>query len=162
MKFRLLSLLSVVLVLSIKAYETTAHELREERNRSDVYQPDLLFIDGEQFNPVTPIDSLVQILTDSEAVKERQVGFSGSTPMEYRAFEELTNIGTESELNGLLTHYSPVVRVYAYRALVANEMEIEAAYEETVLRDTASVDWFSGCLLIPSTVSDLVSQGFID
>lgn len=161
MKVRLLSLLSVVLVLSIKAYETTAKEA-SERNKEDIYQPDLAFLDGEQFNPISPIDSLVDLLSESEAVKEEQVGFAGITPPEYERFQELKKMGTEEELNNLLTHYSPVVRVYAYRALVANEMEINVKYEESLFRDSTAVDWFSGCILTSTSVNDLVSQGFTD
>ena len=161
MKFRLLSLLSVVLVLSIKAYETTAHELNKER-RIAVYQPDLGFNNDDLLNPVSTFDSLVLILSESNVVKEAQVGFSGATPKEYLAFQHLMEVATAEELNDLLTHYSPIVRVYAYRALVANEMEIEATYQESIMKDTTEVDWFSGCILMPSSVQDLASQGFAD
>ncbi len=162
MKFRLLSLLSVVLVLSIKAYETTAHEMNEERFKQRVLQPAPSFLDGEIYLPTSTMDSLVTILSESRAVKERAVGFAGSTPREYRAFEKLKTVGTEDELNGLLTHYSPVVRVYAYRALVSNDMSINASYQETVLNDTAAVDWFSGCILMETSVQRLVNQDFKD
>ncbi|MFT5778128.1 MAG: hypothetical protein ACI837_001084 [Crocinitomicaceae bacterium] len=161
MKVRLLSLLSVVLVLSIKAYETTAREANEQ-NRLDIYQPDISFLEGEQFNPISTVDSLVRLLSESNTVKERHVGFAGITPEEYGMFEILKEVGTQEELNGLLTHYSPVVRVYAYRALLANEMQISIEYEETMFKDTSSVDWFSGCILMTSSVKELVSQGFID
>lgn len=161
MKFRLLSLLSVVLVLSIKAYETTAHELNKDRSVS-IYQPDLGFTNDQLLNPVSTIDSLVLIISESNVVKEAQVGLSGATPKEYEAFQHLKEVATKDELNGLLTHYAPSVRVYAYRALVANEMEIEATYQEALLKDTTEVDWFSGCILMPSSVQELVSHNFVD
>lgn len=161
MKVRLLSLLSVVLVLSIKAYETTAREATEE-DGLEIYQPDISFLDGEQFNPISKVDSLVRLLSESSTVKERHVGFAAVTPKEYQLFELLTLEGTQEELNGLLTHFSPVVRVYAYRALLANEMEISLDYETMMYKDTTSVQWFSGCFLMTSTVKDLVSQGFTD
>ena len=156
MKVHLLSLLSVVLVLSVKAYEISAHEQNSER-RVSVFQQDITLINSEIVNPISSFDSLVLILSESTTVKERQVGFSGATPKEFRAYEELQDIASEEELNGLLTHYSPIVRVYAYRALVTNEMEIDASYEESILRDTTEVDWFSGCILRPSKVQDLAS-----
>ena len=156
MKFRLLSLLSVVLVLSIKAYETAAHEQNDER-RISVFHQDFMLTNVDVFSSLAPLDSVVLILSEATTVKERQVGFTGSTPKEYRAFEELKDIATEEELNGLLTHYSPIVRVYAYRALVSNEMLIDASYQESVLRDTTVVNWFSGCVLRASSVMDLAN-----
>ncbi|MCH2224198.1 MAG: hypothetical protein MK066_05460 [Crocinitomicaceae bacterium] len=162
MKLRLLSLMSVVVVLSIKAYEINAHELKEKKSTSSFYQPYLSLINGDQFNQTSPVDSLIKFLSETSTVKEQSVGFSGTTPKEYRAFEDLQALATEEELNNFLTHYSPVVRVYAYRALIANEMYIEAEYEETVFKDTTSVNWLSGCLLIESSVQELVSQRFTD
>jgi hypothetical protein len=161
MKVRLLSLLSVVLVLSIKAYETTARESNQPE-QMEVYQPDISFLDEDQFNPISKVDSIVRILSESTTVKERHVGFAGITPKEYLLFEGLIEEGTLEELNGLLTHYSPVVRVYAYRALLANEMEINVGYEATMFKDTTAVDWFSGVFLTTSSVQELVSQGFTD
>lgn len=156
MKVHLLSLLSVVLVLSIKAYEISAHEQNNER-RVSVFQQDITLTNNELVNSISSFDSLVLILAESNTVKERQVGFSGATPKEFRAYEELQDLASEEELNGLLTHYSPIVRIYAYRALINNEMEVDASYEESILRDTTEVDWFSGCILRPSTVQDLAS-----
>ncbi len=161
MKVRLLSLLSVVLVLSIKAYETAARESNNQ-DQIDVYQPDISFLDGDQFNPISKVDSIVRILSKATTVKERHVGFAGITPQEYQLFEGLIAEGTLEELNGLLTHYSPVVRVYAYRALLANGMEININYEATMFKDTTAVDWFSGVFLTRSSVQELVSQGFTD
>ena len=162
MKVRLLSLLSVVLVLSIKAYETTARELNDERRNIAIFQPRAEFGEGRVFENMTQVDSLVIILAESEAVKERYVGFSGYTPTEYKTFEELMEVASEDELNNLLTHSSPIVRVYAYRALLANEMEINLDYETSLMQDSTEVDWFSGCVLIPSFVGEIASEGFID
>ncbi len=161
MKVRLLSLVSVVLVLSIKAYETKARESNDAR-RMAIFEPESDLVDGNQFMFISPLDSLVAILSESKAVKEQHVGFAGITPKEYRAFETLKETAEQEELNNLLTHHSPIVRVYAYRALYANEMEINVDYETALMNDTTAVDWFSGCVLMPSSVQDLVSEGFID
>ena len=161
MKVRLLSFLSVVLVLSIKAYETSAREALE-RKEVNAYQPDLSFFEGVEFNPVSTVDSVVQILSEGITLKDKHVGFAGLTPKEYELYELMRMTASQDELNNLLTHYSPVVRVYAYRALKANEMAVNLDYEETLLKDTASLEWFSGCVLINSSVQEIVSQGFID
>ncbi|MCJ8290478.1 MAG: hypothetical protein HRT58_12495 [Crocinitomicaceae bacterium] len=163
MKVNLLSLLSVVLVLSVKAYEISAREEIQER-RSEVYHPALAFLDIEEYHysESETLDSLINVLGRSNTIKERYVGFSGSTPSEYIMFEKLKESASQHELNNLMKHYSPVVRVYAYRALIANEMEVNANYENFLYEDTTSVNWFSGCIYKLSTVQQIVEQGFVE
>lgn len=163
MKVNLLSLLSVVLVLSVKAYEISAREEIQER-RTEVYHPALAFLDVEEYHysESESLDSLINELGRSNTVKERYVGFAGLTPNEYIMFEKLKAYGSQYELNNLMKHYSPVVRVYAYRALIANEMEVNASYENFLYDDTTSVNWFSGCIYKSSTVQQVVEQGFVE
>ncbi|MDG1330966.1 MAG: hypothetical protein P8P74_01445 [Crocinitomicaceae bacterium] len=162
MKVHLLSLLSVVLVLSLKAYETSARE-EIQANRSEAYHPALAFLDAEEYHysESASLDSLINKLGRSNTIKEQYVGFSGLTPNEYILFEKLKSTASEYELNNLMKHYSPVVRVYAYRALIANEMEVNASYENFLYEDTTSVDWFSGCIYKTSTVQQIVELGFV-
>jgi len=163
MKVNLLSLLSVVLVLSLKAYEISAREESQE-NRSEVYHPALAFLDVEEYHysESASLDSLINQLGRSSTIKERYVGFAGLTPNEYLLFEELKATASQYELNNLMKHYSPVVRVYAYRALIANDMEVNANYENFLYEDTTSVNWFSGCIFKNSTVQQVVEQGFVE
>lgn len=163
MKVNLLSLLSVVLVLSLKAYEISAREENQE-NRSEVYHPALAFLDVEEYHysESASLDSLINQLGRSSTIKERYVGFAGLTPNEYLLFEELKATASQYELNNLMKHYSPVVRVYAYRALIANDMEVNANYENFLYEDTTSVNWFSGCIFKNSTVQQVVEQGFVE
>lgn len=162
MKVNLLSLLSVVLVLSLKAYEISAREENQE-NRSEVYHPALAFLDVEEYHysESASLDSLINQLGRSSTIKERYVGFAGLTPNEYLLFEELKATASQYELNNLMKHYSPVVRVYAYRALIANDMEVNANCENFLFEDTTSVNWFSGCIFKNSTVQQVVEQGFV-
>lgn len=163
MKVNLLSLLSVVLVLSLKAYEISAREEMQER-RTEVYHPALAFLDVDEYHysESASLDSLINELGRSNTIKEQYVGFAGLTPNEYVLFEKLKSSASQYELNNLMKHYSPVVRVYAYRALIANEMEINASFENQLYEDTTSVNWFSGCIYKPSTVQQIVEQGFVE
>lgn len=163
MKVHLLSLLSVILVLSLKAYEISAREENQEK-RTEVYHPALAFLDIDEYHysESASLDSLINTLGRSNTVKERYVGFAGSTPNEYLLFEKLKESATQYELNNLMKHYSPVVRIYAYRALISNEMEVNMSYENFLFEDTTSVNWFSGCVYKPSTVQQVVEQGFVE
>lgn len=161
MKVHLLSLLSVVLVLSLKAAEISAREENQE-NRREAYHPALAFLDAEEYHysESASLDSLINTLGRSNTIKEQYVGFAGLTPNEYVLYEQMKEAATEYELNSLMKHYSPVVRVYAYRALIDNEMEINASYENFLYEDTTTVNWFSGCIYKTSTVQQIVEQGF--
>jgi len=162
MKVHLLSLLSVVLVLSLKAAEISAREESQEES-SEVYHPALAFLDADEYSysESASLDSLINTLGRSNTVKEQYVGFAGLTPNEYVLFEKLKSTATEYELNNLMKHYSPVVRIYAYRALIDNNMEINAQSENFLYEDTTTVNWFSGCIYKTSTVQQVVEQGFV-
>lgn len=162
MKVNLLSLLSVVLVLSLKAAEISAREENQEK-RVEVYHPALAFLDADEYHysESASLDSLINTLGRSNTVKEQYVGFAGLTPNEYILYEKMKSTASEYELNNLMKHYSPVVRVYAYRALIDNEMEINASNENFLYEDTTSVNWFSGCIYKTSTVQQIVEQGFV-
>lgn len=152
-----------MLVLSLKAYEISARE-ENQANRTEVFHPALAFLDVDEYHysESASLDSLINELGRSSTIKERYVGFAGLTPNEYLLFEKLKESATEYELNNLMKHYSPVVRVYAYRALIANDMEVNASYENFLYEDTTSVNWFSGCLYKESTVQQVVEQGFVE
>ena len=152
-----------MLVLSLKAYEISARE-ENEANSAEVFHPALAFLDVDEYHysESASLDSLINKLGRSNTLKERYVGFAGLTPNEYLLFEKLKESGSEYELNNLMKHYSPVVRIYAYRALIANDMEVNASYEDFLFEDTTSVNWFSGCLYKESTVQQIVEQGFVE
>ena len=165
MKVHLLSLLSVVLVLSLKAYEISARE-ENEQNSVEASHPALAFLDADareyHYSQSASLDSIINVLARSSTLKERYVGFSGITPKEYLMFEKMKELGTQDELNTLMKHYSPVVRIYAYRALIANEMEVNVNIENVLYEDTTSINWFSGCIYKSTTVQELVEQGFVE
>ncbi|NVK66549.1 MAG: hypothetical protein HWE22_18295, partial [Flavobacteriales bacterium] len=127
------------------------------------YHPALAFLDIDeyQYAESASLDSLINELGRSNTIKERYVGFAGLTPNEYLLYEKLKSKASQYELNSLMKHYSPVVRVYAYRALIDNEMEVNATYENYLFEDTTSVNWFSGCVYKASTVQQVVEQGFV-
>ena len=90
------------------------------------------------------------------------VGLNDSITQEYMAYEKLKSIATEEELNELLLHESPVVKVYAYRALVVNEMNMNCDVELALLEDTTCVDWYSDELVTNTTVKDMIQLSYFE
>ena len=85
MKVNLLSLLSVVLVLSLKAYEISARE-ENEQNSVEAYHPALAFLDADareyHYSESASLDSVINVLARSTTLKEQYVGFPGLAGIE--------------------------------------------------------------------------------
>src|SRR3989338_3614159 len=119
MKLRMLSVVSIVVVLMIKSMDISAQDYNNLRLFVNAIPSDPSLV---PFPLETQLDSVVYQLAMSEGVMERFVGESDSSSEVFAAYERLKAVATEEELNELLLHESPIVRIYAYRALVVNEM----------------------------------------
>lgn len=156
MKLRMLSLLSVILALTIKSLEISAKDYHELRVLARA-------IPGPSLTPydlTTELDSVVYQLAQANSVKEMYVGENDTITSEYSAYEKLKMIGTEQELNKLLLHESPIVKVYAYRALVVNEMNMDCDVELALLQDTTCIDWYSEDVLTNTTVKEMIQRPY--
>lgn len=110
----------------------------------------------------TQFDTVVYQLAQSEGFVERFTGESDTVAPTYEAYEKLRTIATEEQLNDLLLHDSPVVKVYAYRALVVNQMNMNCEYELDLLEDSTCIDWYAFNQLTSTTVADLVQRPYFD
>ncbi|MCH2228799.1 MAG: hypothetical protein MK105_00545 [Crocinitomicaceae bacterium] len=160
MKYRMLSLLSIILVLSIKSMEISAkdyHELRIMVNAipPSPYAPQIvpLILENE-------LDSIVYQLAQANGIKERYIGQNDTINSEFIAYEKLKDLATEEDLNGLLLHDSPIVKVYAYRALLVNEMDMNCDVETALFLDTTCLDWYLDEIPTASTVGEMVQVPF--
>ena len=156
MKLRMLSLLSVILALTIKSLEISAKDYHELRVLARA-------IPGPSLTPydlATELDSVVYQLAQANSVKEMYVGENDTMTSEYSAYEKLKMIATEQELNKLLLHESPIVKVYAYRALVVNEMNMDCDVELALLEDTTCIDWYSEDVLTNTTVKEMIQRPY--
>lgn len=160
MKYRMLSLLSIILVVSIKSMEISAkdyHELRVMVNAipASPYVPQIV-----PFILENELDSVVFQLAQADGIRERFVGQSDTISNEFVAYEKLKELATEEELNKLLLHDSPIVKVYAYRALTINEMDMDCDVETALFVDTTCLDWYLEEVPTASTVSELIQVPF--
>ena len=61
-----------------------------------------------------------------------------------------------------MLHESPVVKVYAHRALTVNAMNMNCDYELSLIEDTTYVDWLTEDMLVNTTVSDLIQLEYFE
>lgn len=158
MKLRMLSLLSIILALGIRSMDISAKEYHALR----------VFTHAIPNGPYTPtvmplalenrLDSLVFDLSQHSAVSDVYINITDYFTPEYSIFEELQDIATESELNELINHDSPIVRIYAYRAIIVNDMNLNCDYELNLLSDTTCIDYYAGSEIISSTVQEMVQR----
>jgi len=162
MKHRMLSLLSIILALSIKSLEISAKDYNELRAfmraiPADQYAPHLM-----PYALENKLDSVVYQLALSNTVRDFQVDVADTSSTEFYGFKDLQTVATEKDLNSLLAHPSPVVKVYAYRALVVNNMNMNCDLELALLEDTACVDWSSNDEINETTVKDLIQKDLLE
>jgi len=74
------------------------------------------------------------------------------------SFDELIKSANENELNALLMHQSAPVKVYAYRALLVQSMNVNSDFEQALLNDTSCVNLISKKQIIPTTLKEIVEN----
>ncbi len=160
MKLRMLSVLSIVVALMIKSMDISAQDynnLRILAHAIPAETPSLI-----PFPLETELDSVVYQLAQSEGIMERFVGAFDTITPAFEAYERLKMIASEDQLNELMRHDSPIVKIYAYRALVVNQMNMNCDYEQELIGDSTCIDWFSEDLLTNTTVAEMVQRPYFE
>lgn len=158
MKFRMLSVLSIVLVLMVKSLDISAKDYNNFRYYVYSIPTDPSLV---PFPMETQLDSVVFTLAQANSILETEHPEFDPTAS-FEAYEKLKLVASEEELNELMLHESPIVRVYAYRALVVNSMNMNCDYEGQLLLDSTCVDWVENGVILNTTVSNLVQHNYFE
>ena len=156
----MLSLLSIILVISVKSLEISAKDYHELRVMARAIPPDPYAPQLVPFVLENELDSVVYQLAQAPGIKEMYLGTNDSITNEFLAYEKLKGLATEKELNALLIHNSPIVKVYAYRALIVNEMNMDCDIESSLFVDTTCLDWYMDEIPTATTVGELIQVPF--
>jgi hypothetical protein len=101
-----------------------------------------------------------------KTVDDNAVGFAGQTTEQYKRLISLTQLATVNELIILTDHKSEKVRVYAFWALAKRKYSNIIQILENHLGDTATIEFYSGCMLTPKRVNyfflDVLTPTHID
>jgi hypothetical protein len=157
MKFRMLSLLSIILALTVKSMEISAKDYNEFR----------VFVNAIPSTPTqnllayrleNKLDSIVFHIIQTSTVSDVFEPNTEQTIENNTSFDELIKSANENELNALLMHQSAPVKVYAYRALLVQSMNVNSDFEQALLNDTSCVNLISKKQIIPTTVKEIVEN----
>jgi hypothetical protein len=153
-----MTLVSVVVVLTIKSYTLEAQD--KVVNDVDVERMASckLINHADTLRHEKMINRFVFDLEKSDALYEKYSGSADFPNETYSDFERLKRVATQQELNNLLVHESGIVRVYAHRALMDNNMYVNKYQLEMLASDTSSIAVIDGLSYSKIEVKDLVSK----
>ena len=72
-------------------------------------------------------------------------GFGGLKSDQYERFEQLAKVATDDELEYLLGHYSPAVRLYAFQALIEKPQTAPLKFLDKLTYKLAEIETLEGC-----------------
>ena len=110
----------------------------------------------DYFPPLTA-DDLISIIEASEYIEAKHIGFIGEKSKIYSCYEKLLEIASDSLWIELSYSKSPVMRCYAYQALLLKENINLPSIRNRLIKDTSSVCTYSGCMIdCISTLGELI------
>lgn len=100
----------------------------------------------------TPTTAIVEGIAQYNRLDGSMIGLAGQKSIQYKRFEVLCQF-SEDSLVSLTDHNNPVVRAYAFEALVKNNSSKTLEIFEKHIRDKASFDEMFGCIVNSTTVN---------
>ena len=104
------------------------------------------------------VNVLKNIIVKSNTINSSAVGFAGAPSNSWYAFAFLATIATERELLAMTTDRSPVLRLYAYTALLHRKSGDTARVVKKLSSDHSTVHTLSGCIMNETRVSEAVND----
>jgi hypothetical protein len=159
MKFRLLTLFSVILALVIKTYSLNAKDGVIDDEEIELLAQWELINRDDSLRHAQHIELLAEELAQSNRITEAYTGVGALIPCDtYQRYKRLKRAANADELNRLMLHKSPIIRVYAHRALVERSLSPNPDMMTQIAGDSTEVLWLNGDLLVHTTVMDMVSE----
>lgn len=158
MRFYITTLVSIIVVLTIKSYTSTATEQPVQDKDLVLMASTELLSKADTVRHAKMIKRFVHSLEQSEVVQLKYSGSANFPHPTYQNYERLERVGTKEELNLLLDHESPIVRVYAHKALVTKGLPINNEKMVNLLNDTSTVMIVDGLKISEDHVMNIVSD----
>lgn len=157
MKFKLLTLFSIIVALGVKTYSLSARDGIIDDEELELLVQWELKNEDDSLRHAEHINLLAEELAQSKHISEEFTGAGALIRTEtYQRYERMRRAANEKELNELLVHDSPVIRVYAHRALMERSLIPDANLVAQMASDSTEIDWLNGDILVHTTVMDMV------
>ena len=154
MRFYIMTLVSIITVLAIKSYTINA----QDDNVGDLEIE--MMASTELLNKADTLrhHKMISRFESSDYVYGKFAGSANFPNDTYQNYERIQRVCTVQELNKMLDHESPVVRVYAHRALMENKMMVYPHHQEELIRDSAEVLVIDGLSISKTNVLNIVAE----
>jgi hypothetical protein len=153
-----MTLVSVVVVLTIKSYTTTA----QDRPINDVELEELAKYDllnrADTLRHRKIVDRFVSALAFDTVVSGKFTSQGVLPNPDFASYERIERIATEEELTDLLSHENPVVRAYAIQAIAVREINLDSEMLNLLTSDTTKILFIDGFSGRETRISDLVAE----
>jgi hypothetical protein len=154
----MLTLFSIVLALVIKTASLNAKDGVIDDEEVELLSQWELKNADDSLRHQHHVDLLAEELAKSEQITEEFTGAGALIKTDtYHQYARLRKAANETELNDLLAHESPVIRVYAHRAIMERELNPNPEMVAQIASDSTEIAWLNGDILVHTTVMDLVS-----
>lgn len=157
MKYRLLTLFSIIVALAIKTYSINAQDGVIDDEEIEVLENWELKNKSDSIHHQKHVNRIVSVLSKSPYIAEDKINIVSSSEI-YHEYSRLKKVANESELNRLMIHPSAIIRVYAHRALMEKNMRPNTEHLEVIAGDSSHVEWMQGDLMVHTTVMDIVTK----
>jgi len=157
MKLRLLTLFSIIVVLAIKSYTISAQDGIIDDADIELLTKWELKNKSDSISHERHVVRLVKVLSESPYIADEPNTFLNQNEF-YEGYRRFKRVANAYELNKCLIHPSPIVRVYAHRAIFENEVEPNTHHLEFISNDSTHIGWMKGGVMSETTVMDVVTQ----
>lgn len=158
MKFRLLTLFSIIVALLVKTYAMNSRDGIIDDEEVELLANWELKNSNDSIQHEAHVQRIVKTLAASDRVTEEYTGAASLVKCNaYYEYSRLKRAANEYELNTLLDHESAVVRIYAHRAIMEKNYTPDPYSLAQIANDSTEVTWLNGDVLVHTTVMDLVS-----
>lgn len=152
-----MTLVSVIVVLTIKSYTTTA----QDRPVNDVELEQLaqyeLINKADTIRHRKMIGRFIERIEGDEIVAG-QFLVQGVLPNpDFETFQRLERVATLEELEELATHENPVMRAYALNAAASRSLKLDGELLEILIQDTSEVLIVDGYISKEIRIADLAA-----
>lgn len=153
-----MTLVSVIVVLTIKSYTITA----QDRPMNDVELEKISQYDlinkADTIRHKKMIDRFVKGIEGDEFVSGRFTHQGVIPNPDFECYERLERTATLEELEDLAQHENPVMRVYALNAASARDLKLDEELLEVLIADTTEVLIIDGVWSKEVRIADLAAH----
>ena len=153
-----MTLVSIVVVLGIKSYTINAQDQPMNDGDLELLAGIELLNHSDTVRHQKMIDRFVKSLEKAEFLYGRFTGPAEIPNEVYADYERIQRVGTHEELQLLMTHDSPIVRLYAHQAMAINGMDMDRSTLESMLNDTTLVLVQNGLEIKQVPVMELAAE----